>query len=358
MIYKAEGDLLSTDAEALVNTVNTVGVMGKGIALQFKQAFPDNYAAYATACKRGEVEVGKMFVFHRNTLSNPRIIINFPTKKHWRAKSRIQDVESGLRALIEFVRSEGIRSIAVPPLGCGNGGLDWNQVRPRIEQAFAEVPEVAVQLFDPEGAPKANEMRIATKRPAMTAGRAVMLGLLSRYALPGYRLTLLEIQKLAYFLQEAGQPLKLDFQKQQYGPYAENLHFVLQRMEGHFVRGYGDRSRDVSLELFPDAVREAEQFLAVESATHERLTRVAKLIEGYETPYGLELLSTVHWIANREVSQARTDPEFAISGVLAWNDHKRKTFSPERIKAAWRRLQSEGWFHDSVGSLARSQVAE
>ena len=343
MIYKAEGDLLGTDAEALVNTVNTVGVMGKGIALQFKQAFPDNYKAYEAACKRGEVEPGKMFVFHRSA-GNPRVIINFPTKKHWRGKSKIGDIESGLRALIDVVKIERIRSIAVPPLGCGNGGLDWNDVRPLIEKAFSGVPAVTVQLFHPEGAPKTDEMKVATKRPAMTPGRAVILELLSRYALPGYRLTLLEIQKLAYFLQEAGEPLKLDFQKQRYGPYAENLHFVLQRMEGHFVRGYGDRSRDVSLDLFPDAVREAEQFLTGESDTLDRLTRVAKLIEGYETPYGLELLATVHWVAVHESSAAKNDPQSAISGVISWNEHKRKTFTPDRIKAAWHRLQAEGCF--------------
>ena len=171
----------------------------------------------------------------------------------------------------------------------------------------------------------------------------MILALLSRYALPGYRLTLLEIQKLAYFLQEAGQPLKLDFQKQRYGPYAENLHFVLQRLEGHFVRGYGDRSRDVSLELFPEGIREAEQFLNDESDTRKRLDRVASLIEGYETPYGLELLSSVHWVAIHEIPEAKTNPMCAVSGVLSWNDHKRKIFTAERIKAAWHRLQAEKW---------------
>ena len=347
MIYKAEGDLLGTDAEALVNTVNTVGVMGKGIALQFKLAFPDNYKAYEAACKRGEVAIGKMFVFRREN-SNPRLIINFPTKKHWRGKSKMADIESGLRALIDIVKHEEIKSIAVPPLGCGNGGLNWGDVRPRIEKAFAQVPEVAVQLFYPEGAPKAKDMRIATKRPKMTPGRAVILALLSRYALPGYRLTLLEIQKLAYLLQEAGEPLKLDFQKQQYGPYAENLHFVLQRMEGHFVRGYGDRSRDVSLELYADAVSEAENFVSAQSDTLERLTRVARLIEGYETPYGLELLSTVHWVALHEKPEARTDPESAVSGVMSWNEHKRKTFTPARVVAAWRRLNDGRWLQSTI----------
>ena len=344
MIEKSHGNLLAADVDALVNTVNSVGVMGKGIALQFKQAFPENYAAYEAACKCGEVQPGKMFVYHTNTFHKPHFIINFPTKRHWKGKSKIEDIKSGLNALIAVIKQENIQSIAVPPLGCGNGGLDWNEVRPLIESAFSEVPQVQVQLFEPAGAPKAEEMKVATKRPSMTAGRAAILGLLSRYVLPGYRLTLLEIQKLAYFLQEIGQPLQLDFKKQKYGPYAENLHFVLQRIEGHFVRGYGDRSRDVSLELFPEAVSEAEQFLKSEIDTLERFEKVARLIEGYETPYGMELLATVHWVAAHEDGEAKTDPERAIAGVLSWNEHKRRTFTPERIIAAWGRLQTEGWF--------------
>src|SRR5208282_6097338 len=140
MIFRGDGDLLATNAEALVNTVNTVGVMGKGIALQFKLAFPDNYAAYEAACKRGEVQIGRMFVFHRE--NDPRIIINFPTKRHWRGQSKIEDIKSGLKVLIEVVRKERIKSIAVPPLGCGNGGLDWEEVRPLITHAFSELPDV------------------------------------------------------------------------------------------------------------------------------------------------------------------------------------------------------------------------
>jgi O-acetyl-ADP-ribose deacetylase (regulator of RNase III) len=344
MIFRADGDLLATDAEALVNTVNTVGVMGKGIALQFKLAFPDNYTAYAAACERGEVQIGKMFVFHRRE-NNPRIIINFPTKRHWKGNSKIEDIKSGLKALIELVKKERIKSIAVPPLGCGNGGLDWGDVRPLITQAFSELPDVNVQLFYPEGAPKAIEMKIATKRPPMTPGRAVILEVLNRYALPEYRLTLLEIQKLAYFMQEAGEPLRYRFVKQQYGPYAENLHHVLQAMEGHFVRGYGDRSRDVSLELYPDAVTEAENFLAKKADTQQRIARVTSLIEGYETPYGLELLSTVHWVVMHDsVAGGREKLDNVPSAVHSWNEHKRRTFPGPRIEAAWHRLKSEGWF--------------
>src|SRR5580692_10257343 len=327
MIFRADGDLLATDAEALVNTVNTVGVMGKGIALQFKLAFPDNYTAYEAACKRGEVQIGKMFLFHRH--NNPRVIINFPTKRHWKGKSKIEDIKAGLEALIEVVKKEHVSSIAVPPLGCGNGGLDWAEVHPLIAQAFSELPDVKVQLFYPEGAPKAEEMKIATKRPKMTPGRAIILEVLSRYVLPEYRLTLLEIQKLAYFMQEAGEPLRLKFEKQRYGPYAENLHHVLQAMEGHFVRGYGDRSRDVSLELYSDAVKEAENFLITETETQQRLARVTSLIEGYETPYGLELLSTVHWVVMHDsVTEGRMKPDNVTSAVHSWNEHKRRTFAP------------------------------
>ena len=317
--------------------------MGKGIALQFKQAFPENYTAYATACKRGEVEPGKMFVFHTDTFHNPKWIINFPTKRHWKAKSRLQDIESGLESLIGIVRRENIKSIAVPPLGCGNGGLDWAVVRKKIHEAFAALPDVDVQLFSPSGAPAPEKMRIATSRPRMTAGRAAIVALMGRYAIPGYRLALLEIQKLGYFLQMAGEPLKLEFQKQRYGPYSEVLHHVLQRIEGHFVRGYGDRSRDASIYVLPGALEEAETFLSSESATLERFERVAALIDGYETPYGMELLSTVHWVTTFEETAAKTNPELAIAAVHSWNEHKRRTFTPERIVTAWRRLKSEDW---------------
>ena len=122
MIEYKRGDILAEDAEALVNTVNTVGVMGGGIALQFKKAFPANFKAYAATCKRGDVQPGRMFVFETGQLTNPRYIINFPTKRHWRGKSRMEDIDAGLEALVKEVRDRGIRSIAIPPLGSGLGG--------------------------------------------------------------------------------------------------------------------------------------------------------------------------------------------------------------------------------------------
>jgi len=343
MVEQAEGNLLNADVEALVNTVNTVGVMGKGVALQFKLAFPQNFVAYQAACRRGEVKIGRMFVFRTNTLHNPRFIINFPTKKHWRGKSSLEYIESGLQSLTEVIQAERIRSVALPPLGCGSGGLDWSKVRSWIVQAFAKLPTVRVLLYAPKGAPSADEMKVATKRPAMTPGRASILALMSRYGLPGYRVTLLEIQKLAYFLQVAGEPLNLAFQKQRYGPYAETLQHVLQRIEGHFISGYGDRSRSASITVHPQAAKEAEDFLRSNNATLQRLERVGRLIEGFETPYGMELLSSVHWIAAQESEKARTNLEAACDLVLSWNEHKRKTFRIDHVKLAWTRLREESW---------------
>ncbi|HEV8651483.1 MAG TPA: macro domain-containing protein [Actinomycetes bacterium] len=346
MIEEISGDLLKADADALVNTVNTVGVMGKGIALQFKQAFPANYEAYRRACQRGEVELGRMFVFPTGQL-RPRFIINFPTKQHWRSRSRLADIEVGLADLVRVIRERGIASLAVPPLGVGNGGLPWVQVRPLIHEALGHLPEVNVLLYAPSGAPAPEEMQVATKRPTMTPSRATLVGILDRYIEPGFGVSVLEIQKLVYFLQAAGEPLRLDFAPARYGPYAESLNHVLQNVEGHYLRGYGDRSRRVAegppLELLPGAADEARAFLGDHPGTRDRLDRVAGLIEGFDTPYGLELLATVHWVATRLDPAAATDPEVTVKRVQAWSPRKGRLFTEQHIKLAWERLRDHGW---------------
>ena len=342
MIKLANGNLLEASAEALVNTVNCVGVMGKGIALQFKQAFPQVFEAYEKACRRGGVRPGRMFTVETGQMMNPRYVINFPTKRHWKGKSRLEDIEAGLPALVVELRRLGVKSVALPPLGCGSGGLDWAVVRPRIEAVLAAVPEMDVQLFEPQGAPAPDTIKVATAKPHMTRARALFVRLIEQYCEPGYRLTLLEIQKLAYFLQEAGEGLKLNFTKQKYGPYAENLHFVLQRIEGHFIRGYGDRSRDAQVYLLPEGRAQATAFLGGDPDAEARLERVARLMEGFETPFGLELLSSVHWVAAKETSLAGSSDE-ALEKVHSWNHRKRTIFEPRHIRIAWTRLKEERW---------------
>ena len=344
MIVDAKGNLLAAPAEAHVNTVNTVGVMGAGVALQFRQAYPEMFRAYAAACKAGEVQPGRMHIFERATFDNPKFIINFPTKRHWRGKSHMEDIEAGLQALVADVRRLRIKSIALPPLGCGNGGLDWEVVRPLIERAFARLPEVEVQLYSPASAPKVDEIRINTERPALTRGRSLVILLLDRYFLPGYRVSLLEIQKLAYFLQEAGEDLRLKYERGQYGPYAESLHHVLQRMEGHYTRGYGDRTAKARTEisLLPGAAEAAAPIAAASQEANARLSAVSALITGFESPYGMELLSTVHWVS-KEHSTAARSPESAAEFVHAWSARKAALFPERDIRVAWLRLKDLGW---------------
>jgi len=343
MISYAQGDLLDAEVDALVNTVNCVGVMGKGIALQFRQAWPENYEDYRRACQREEVRPGRMFIHDSGRLVKPRYIINFPTKKHWKGKSRIEDISSGLDALVEEIHARGIRSIALPPLGCGNGGLDWDVVRNLIENKLRGLDDVKVVIYEPAGAPPNREMRVATKEPNMTRGRAALLAVFRKYLVPGYELTMLEIQKLAYFLQVAGEPLRLAFTKEKFGPYAEQLHHVLQRIEGHFIRGYGDRSRDASVEVMSEAMERAEATLREQfPESLDYADRVESLIEGFETPFGLELLSTVHW-AMIEDSEASEDVRAAVRAVHEWNPRKAEIFTARHVELAWQRLREHRW---------------
>ena len=339
--YKT-GDIIAEQAEALVNTVNCVGVMGRGIALQFKKAFPENFAAYAAACKRGEVQPGRMFVFETGQLF-PNYIINFPTKRHWRGKSRIEDIEAGLTALAKEIRQRNIRSIAIPPLGSGLGGLDWSAVRPRIESMLREFDDLKVVLFEP-GAGSSDKRGFQAKElPRMTAGRAALVGLIDRYirALLDPFVTLLEVHKLLYFMQYSGEPLRLKYQKAPYGPYAENLRHVLQEIEGYFISGYADGgdSPGKQLELVPGATEDAASFLENHPATRSRFNKVADLVEGFESSFGLELLATVHWIAAEDPTATTAD---VIAGVYAWDERKRQ-FTDRQIKLALNVLKEKGW---------------
>lgn len=343
MIEYTTGDILRSDAEALINTVNCVGVMGRGIALQFKSEYPANFKAYAAACKRGEVQPGRMFVFETGQLTGPRYVINFPTKRHWRGKSRMEDIESGLVALVGTIRERGIRSIAVPPLGSGLGGLDWAQVRPRIEAALGGLGDVRITVFEPGGARAPDTVANQREVPKMTPGRAALVELLNRYlsGLLDPFVTLLEAHKLMYFMQEAGQPLRLRYTQAAYGPYAENLRHVLREVEGHLISGYADGgdAPDKQLQLVPGAAEEAEQFLAADAETRVRFDRVADLVDGFETPFGLELLSTVHWVMTRQGANRLDD---VVQRTHTWNERKRQ-FTPRQIGLAVDRLTRKHW---------------
>jgi O-acetyl-ADP-ribose deacetylase (regulator of RNase III) len=288
-----------------------------------------------------------MFITSTNQLF-PKYIINFPTKRHWRGKSQLADIKAGLQTLIQEVKRLGIKSIAIPPLGCGNGGLDWAEVKPLIIEAFASLEGVEVVIFEPIRSPAVTEMKVKTATPNMTLGRALLIHLLELYGIPGYKLTKLEIQKLAYFLQVAGEPLRLRYGKNQYGPYADNLNHVLQVLEGHFIKGYGDRTQQSQIYVLPESREKANQYLQQHPEARERLNKVAELIMGFENPYGMEMLATIHWVVTQEDNQASNDINQAIKLVYSWNERKRQLFKENHLKKAWERLAQQKWFNLAV----------
>ena len=309
MISFTRGNLLESDAEALVNTVNTVGVMGKGIALMFKEAFPENLQSYQVACKRGEVKVGKMFVTERrNLLGGPRWIINFPTKDHWRQPSKMEWIVAGLDDLKKVVRQHDITSIALPPLGSGNGGLNWRDVRPVIESALADLPDVNVLVYEP-----VDQYQNVSKREGvekLTPARALVAELIRRYMILGLECTLLEVQKLAYFLEKNIRsatnidPLDLRFEANRFGPYAPRLTHLLNQLDGsylHCERRLADAGPLDIIWFDYDKKDRVAAYLASEGkAFVSALDATSEQIDGFESPLGMELMATVDWLISNE----------------------------------------------------------
>ncbi|MDQ3231917.1 MAG: macro domain-containing protein [Pseudobdellovibrionaceae bacterium] len=336
------GNILESGAEAVVNTVNCVGIMGKGIALQFKKAFPANFESYKEACKLGQVKVGKMFVFKTQGVINPKYIINFPTKDHWKGKSRMEYIESGLNDLREVIKYYDLKSIAIPPLGCGLGGLDWQKVKPLIQDKLKDFENVNIIVFEPSAAPKPHDqVSVVVELPPMTKGRALLIGLLNKYRGGGYRQTHLEVQKLMYFIKESGEDLsRLSFVKDKYGPYSDGVRHALKLLEGSYIKGFGDGTQKSEIFVLDNAIEMANEYLRDQTETHQRLEKIAKLIDGFETPFGMELLSTVHWVAKYEGAKSK---EEVIEKVKAWNERKAKIMSEDQLSIAFDHLKENKW---------------
>ncbi len=352
MIRYLQGDILDADVEALVNTVNCVGVMGKGIALQFKEAYPDNFRTYKAACDRGDVQPGRMLVFETDRIA-PRYIINFPTKRHWRGRSRLEDISSGLDALAREITERRIRSIAIPPLGSGLGGLPWERVRALVDRAMSPLEGVDITVYEPTPGVATHRRRDPRGTRRVTAGRAALVRLIHRYlaGLMDPVVTNLEIHKLMYFLQEAGEPLRLRYVKATYGPYAENLRHVLRDVDGFLVDGFRDDGDlpTTPLTLMPGAVERADSYLTSHVTTDDRINRVAELVEGFETPASLELLATVHWLVSHD---GITDRDQIVAETYSWAPRKQQ-FTPDQIELATERLVDEGWIQlDTTAQLA------
>lgn len=350
MISYTQGNLLESGAEALVNTVNTVGVMGKGIALMFRERFERNHALYVAACKAHQLHTGRMFVTETGELQGPRWIINFPTKQHWRHPSRLEWIDAGLQDLKRFLVEHKVRSVAIPPLGSGNGGLDWADVRPRIEAALADLKDVAVLVYEPVAQYQNVAKRSGVEK--LTPARALVAELVRRYWVLGMECSLLEIQKLAWFLersieklQPGDNPLDLRFKPHFYGPYAPRLNKLLDMLDGsylHCEKRIQDADKSDVI-WFDESRRPLLQAYLSSEAKHCRtaLELTADVIDGFETPFGMELLASVDWLVTKE----RVIPEVHAvrEGLKRWpapnaGTRKSRMFDDRSIALALERL--------------------
>ena len=353
MMHFTKGNLLDAKVEAVVNTVNTVGVMGKGIALMFKERFPKNYREYVVASKMGAIQIGKMFVSATDELEGPKWVINFPTKKHWRHPTKIEWVREGLAALNKVIRDKHISSIAIPPLGCGNGGLNWSDVRPLIQEYLAELTDVEIIVYEPPQ----QYQNVAKKKGVekLTPARALIAEMIRRYWVLGIECTLLEAQKLAWFLERVitkmglDDPLDLRFTADRYGPYANRLMHLLDGLDGSYLHcdkriadagpfdtiWFDDSKRD-KLELYLKSTDAQIYLPAIEAAD--------ELIDGFQSPLGLEALATVDWLIAREHTEASL--EGIRKGIRNWPagpthaKRKERLFSARLLQLSIERLQS------------------
>lgn len=334
MIKYTTGNIIEADTEALVNTVNTVGVMGKGIALAFKKAFPNNYKIYKQACQDKEFNIGDLLITNTGQLT-PKFIVNFPTKEHWRGRSKIEFVEIGMQELVKEINLKEIKSIAIPPLGCGNGGLNWREVKPIILKNLEVLANnVEVIIYEPGFN---NQIIKSKKQIKLTPARAMLLTALKDYQILGYSINLLVIQKIAYFLQRFGEPLNLQYEKGHYGPYSHKLQHLIKYLNGYYLNFKHEETKPSTLvrlnnldkvELYNQENLSAEQ--------KKRLKEVQNLTEGFESPYGLELLATVDFIYKQENIE---DINQVIAQIGNWTNRKKKIMKSFHIKVAHQRLK-------------------
>lgn len=340
MISFTTGDILTSDAYALVNTVNTVGVMGKGVALHFKEQFPHNYDEYRQACIQKKLMPGTLLVVSDSNLTlGERLIINFPTKVHWRYPSKYSYIEDGLRALVDVIKQYGIKDIAIPPLGCGNGGLDWTQVKSMIVSALSQLDDVNVVVFEP-GVEYKSELKQISSTANLTPARAMLLYSLFYYEMSDERTNLVVANKLCFFFQEVGDKsfANIRFSKGHYGPYSPSVAHLLKSVNGKYIHGLEEMDAKPfdDLDLDYSRISEVSEFVHALSASEKRhVSQVLKVIDGFESAFALEILATVAYIR-------RLNPGISFEDVVAevgrWSKRKKALFKVDYIRLAYDRL--------------------
>lgn len=342
MIRYVKGNMLSSPAEALVNTVNTEGVMGKGIALQFKNKFPSNFIEYTAACKNGWLQPGRLLIVKDGTLEDEKLIINFPTKTKWYLKSKYEYIESGLKTLVEEVRNRNIKSIAIPPLGCGHGGLKWEKVKPMMEQYLSALENVDISIYEPNDEVKEIVKQEEPKKDVeLTTAKAMVLYSLYYYESLGEESSLFVANKLAYFLQRLGEPSlkRLKFEASHYGPYSVQLGHMMHALNGKYLHGLEqmDAKPFEMLDLNYNSFEEVRKFVHQQLNAEEiqRIKNLISLIDGFQTSLSLETLATVDFV--KHTYKAKTKSE-VIQKIHTWSERKKTLMTDKFILIAYQQL--------------------
>ncbi len=327
MIQYVEGNILESDAMALVNTVNLVGVMGKGIALQFKKQFPINFKLYKKACEENTIGIGKLLVTKEQTVFGEKIIINFPTKKDWRKSSEYSYIEDGLDDLIRIIGEYHIKSVAIPPLGAGNGGLHWEIVKKIIEGKLSSLP-IDIIVYEPNAV---IVDRMKSERVKLTPARALLLYVLFDLVKHGEYISEFSTEKICYFLQRFGanELFKLKFEAKYYGPYSGKVRFVLNALNGSYILGYSDMDKKPfeSLSLIADSFGEIEDIVNKNDFLRDVAAKTKCFLDGFYSDFGLELLSSIDYVM---CQYGNISVDEIYQRLSQWNHRKGKIFNDHK----------------------------
>lgn len=325
MIKYLTGNILESGAQALVNTVNTEGVMGKGIALQFKKAYPNNFKLYQQACKENRVRTGEVFITEdSNVASGSKLIVNFPTKHTWRKPSEYSFIEDGLEDLLKRIEEYDIKSIAIPPLGAGNGGLEWEKVKRIIESKLKDI-DIEVFVYEPTSSIKEH---LKTERVKLTDARALLLYVLYDLVKNGEFVSEFSSEKVCYFLQRMGahKYFKLDFKPYFYGPYSGKVKYLLYALNGSYIMGFSDMNKKPfePITLVTDGYEEVKSYIENNEELYKIASKTTSFLSGFYSDFALELLSSLDYLS---VKNQTKDIEELTTMLESWNDRKRTLFS-------------------------------
>lgn len=358
MVRALVGDLFESEAQTLVNTVNCVGIMGKGLALEFKKRFPDMYDDYVMRCERKQVRLGEPYLYRRLF---PPSIVNFPTKDHWRSVSKLSDIVAGLEYLVQHHREWGITSLAVPPLGCGQGQLEWRVVGPTLYRHLSRL-DIPVDLYAPAGTPEAElaasflAQDVRAPVPAMSEedeprinpAWVALVEILARIERAYYHWPVghTRFQKLAYFATESGLPTGFHFARGSYGPFSNEVKSVITKLVNNGLLREDRFGQMLALKPGPtyhDAVEAPlyREALAQWESVIEQIADLLLRIPTTET----EVVATVHnaWASLARERQRRITESEVVGAVQEWKRRRKPPLNDEAIIQTIRNLYTLGW---------------